>query len=234
MCLEINPEQTNGDLNTSYVKIAIVMSQYYITAPRASHTVRYYKYFRIENKNCHPHPHHHHVLLSNVMMMRAVASTCLSDSSSLTGGYSHHDHRHDCFLSQPGTKHPLIWEEIMIKLRVTKYILKHYIFRDFLSGRQLTPIIRSKIDYYSEDKGWVIKLSNCLSWTLWPTQQIVLNTELWSLSWKWELIWCLYLFLQLIVKTILLDTHIITPGDYRATTWRGQIFDVVATGWHPA
>ena len=26
--LEINPEKTNGDLNTSYVKIAIVMSQY--------------------------------------------------------------------------------------------------------------------------------------------------------------------------------------------------------------
>ena len=56
MCLEINPEQTNGDLNTSYVKIAIVMSQYYITAPRTSHTLRYYTYFRIENKNCHPHP----------------------------------------------------------------------------------------------------------------------------------------------------------------------------------
>ena len=32
MCLEINPEETNGDLNTSYVKIAIVMTQYYITA----------------------------------------------------------------------------------------------------------------------------------------------------------------------------------------------------------
>ena len=31
MCLEINPEETNGDLNTSYVKIAIVTSQYYIT-----------------------------------------------------------------------------------------------------------------------------------------------------------------------------------------------------------
>ena len=40
MCLEINPEETNGDLNMSYVKIAIVMSQYYITW-LGSHNVRY-------------------------------------------------------------------------------------------------------------------------------------------------------------------------------------------------
>ena len=49
MCLEINPEETNGDLNMSYVKIAIVMSQDYITS-LGSHSVRYWKYFWLEWK----------------------------------------------------------------------------------------------------------------------------------------------------------------------------------------